>query len=95
MESGIGAMEIIGFGAVGIGSLIALIGWIWLIVVGFQKGGVLWGILIIFFSWIAGLIFCIMHKTGWLPLILMVVGGIISGIGAVPVMLKAMENMPR
>ena len=88
-------MEVIGFGIVGIGVLISLIGWIWLVVIGFQKGGALWGILIIFFSWIAGLIFCIMNKTGWLPLILMIIGGVISGIGVVPVMMKAMENMPR
>lgn len=88
-------MEIIGFGIIGIGSLITLIGYIWLIVIGFQKGGALWGILIFFFSWIAGLIFCIMHKTGWIPLVLMIVGGIISGIGVVPIMMKAMENMPR
>lgn len=88
-------MEIIGFGIIGIGSLITLIGYIWLIVIGFQKGGALWGILIFFFSWIAGLIFCIMHKTGWIPLVLMIVGGIISGIGVVPIMMKAMETMPR
>lgn len=92
---GIGAMEIIGFGAIAIGSLIALIGWIWLIVLGFRHGGALWGILIIFFSWLAGLIFCFMHKTGWLPLVLMIVGGIISGIGVVPLVLRMMESMPR
>lgn len=88
-------MEFIGFGIMGIGGLITLIGYIWLIVIGFQKGGALWGILIFLFSWIAGLIFCIMHKTGWIPLVLMIVGGIISGIGMVPIMMKAMENMPR
>ncbi len=88
-------MEILGFGIISLGSLIALIGYIWLIVVGFQRGGALWGILIIFFSWIAGLIFCIVKKTGWTPLILMILGGVISGIGAVPLMIKAMENLPR
>ena len=88
-------MELIGFGAMGLGGLLAFIGWIWLLVVGFQKGGALWGILIFFFNWLAGLIFCIIHKTGWIPLILMILGGIISGIGAVPIMMKAMENMPR
>lgn len=87
-------MEIIGLGVMGIGGLIAFIGWIWLIVIGFKEGGPLWGILIIFFSWIAGLIFCIMNKTGWVPLALMIVGGIISGVGMVPVMMKAMQDMP-
>ena len=88
-------MEFIGFGAIGIGSLIAIIGWVWLIIVGFQKGGALWGVLIFFFSWLAGIIFCFMNKTGWLPLAMMIIGGIISGIGAVPVVMKMMQNMPR
>ena len=74
-------MEIIGAGIGGIGGLIALIGYIWLIVVGFKQGGALWGILIIFFSFLAGLIFCIMHKTGWVPWILMVLGGLVAGFG--------------
>lgn len=85
-------MEFVGYGALGLGALIAFIGWIWLIVVGFQQGGALWGVLIIFFSWIAGLVFCIMHKTGWIPLVLMIVGMVISGLGMVPVMMKVMEN---
>ncbi|REJ75357.1 MAG: hypothetical protein DWQ47_07700 [Acidobacteria bacterium] len=74
-------MEIIGAGIGGIGGLIALIGYIWLIVVGFKQGGALWGILIFFFSFLAGLIFCIMHKTGWVPWILMVLGGILASLG--------------
>ena len=88
-------MEILGYGAMGIGGLIALIGWIWLIIVGFKEGGALWGILIFFFSWLAGLVFCIMNKTGWVPLAMMILGGIISGIGMVPVMMSVMEQMPR
>lgn len=87
-------MEIIGYGAMGLGGLLVLIGWIWLIIIGFKEGGALWGILIFFFSWIAGLVFCIMNKTGWVPLVLMIVGGIISSIGMIPVMMSVMENMP-
>jgi hypothetical protein len=87
-------MEIIGGLVMGLGGLIALIGWIWLMVVGFQQGGALWGILIFFFSWVAGLIFCIMHKTGWVPLVMMVIGGIVASVGMVPMMLSVMENMP-
>jgi hypothetical protein len=88
-------MEVVGYGAMGLGGLIAFIGWVWLIVVGFKEGGAVWGILIFFFSVIAGLIFCIMKKTGWIPLVLMIVGGVISGIGMVPVMMKIVENMPK
>lgn len=85
-------MEIIGFGAIGIGMLVALIGWIWLIVLGFQNGGALWGILNIFFQPITGIIFCIMHKTGWAALALLIVGNIIAGVGMVPLFMKAMEG---
>lgn len=88
-------MEIIGTLVLILGSLVAFVGWIWLIVIGFKQGGALWGILIILFSWLAGLIFCIMHKTGWVPLILMIAGGIIASIGVVPMVMGQMENMPR
>jgi len=86
-------MEILGFAGMGLGGLLFIIGWIWLIVVGFKQGGALWGILIILFSWLAGIIFCIMNKTGWIPLALMLVGVFFYAVGAVPVMLKVMEGM--
>ena len=38
-----------------IGWVILLIGWIWLIITGFKVGGVLWGILNIFFQPITGI----------------------------------------
>jgi hypothetical protein len=88
-------MEIVGTLALGLGGLIAFIGWVWLIVLGFKHGGALWGILIILFSWLAGLVFCIMHKTGWIPLILMILGGIVAGAGMVPLIMKQLENMPK
>lgn len=89
-------MGIVGMGVIGIGTLIALVGWIWLIVIGFQKGGALWGILNIFCQPITGIIFCIMHKTGWLPLALIIIGNVIAGIGMVPLMpayIKMLEQM--
>lgn len=91
-------MEIIGLAAVGLGSILILVGWIWLIVLGFKNGGALWGILNIICQPITGIIFCIMHKTGWIPLILMILGMIIEGIGMVPLMpayMKALEQMQR
>ena len=89
-------MEIIGFGAMGLGTLLALVGWIWLIVIGFQKGGALWGILNLICQPITGIIFCVMHKTGYLPLALLIIGNIIAGIGMVPLMpayMKMLEQM--
>jgi len=88
-------MEFVGYGVMGIGGLIAFIGWIWLVVLGFQKGGALWGILNIFFQPITGIIFCFMHKTGWIALAMLIIGNIIAVVGMVPVMMNLMENMPR
>ncbi len=87
-------MEVLGFGVFGIGLLIALIGWIWLIVLGFQKGGALWGILNIFFQPITGIIFCVMHKVGWLALALLIIGNILAVAGLIPVMMRVMKDMP-
>ncbi len=88
-------MEIVGTLAMGLGGLIAFIGWIWLVVIGFKQGGALWGILIILFSWLAGLVFCIMYKTGWIPLVLMLLGGIVAGVGTVPLVMTQLENMQK
>ncbi len=71
-------MQIIGFIAIGLGILIGLIGWIWLIIKGFQEGGVLWGILNIILQPITGLIFCLKYKTGWLQLALLILGNVIA-----------------
>jgi hypothetical protein len=87
-----GQMEILGFLGIGFGALLFLIGWIWLIVLGFKEGGPLWGILIIFFSWLAGIIFCFMKKTGWIPLALMLVGIFFYAIGVIPIAIKMMDT---
>lgn len=60
-----------------VGLLLFLVGWIWLIVIGFKQGGALWGILIFLFSWLSGLIFAIMKKEGWLQVGLMILGFIL------------------
>ena len=88
----------IGIAAMGLGMLIALIGWIWLIITGFKSGGALWGILNIFFQPITGIIFCIVHKTGWVPLILMILGNIIAFGGMLPFVpqyMEMIEKMPK
>ena len=76
-------MEIAGLIVIGLGGLIAFIGWIWLLIIGFKQGGALWGILIFFFSCLAGLIFCIMYKTGWLPWLMLVIGGVLASFGVI------------
>jgi len=64
-----------------IGVVAFSIGWVWLIVTGFQKGGIVWAILILLFGWLSGLVFCIMKKTGWIPLATLIAGMILIGIG--------------
>jgi|KBSMisStandDraft_5_1062788.scaffolds.fasta_scaffold1136990_2 hypothetical protein len=74
-----------------LGGLIALIGYVWLIVVAFQTSGAIWGIVNIFFQPITGLIFCIVRKTGWKQFAIMVLGVIIwAGLGG----LSMMGNYP-
>jgi hypothetical protein len=67
-------MIYIGLGAFSLGLLLALVGWIWLIVLGFRHGGVWWGILIILFNWFAGLAFWLKYKKALVPLVLTGVG---------------------
>lgn len=62
-----------------VGAAMLLIGWIWLVITGFTKGGILWGILTFFFSWIAGLIFYVTKKEGLTPTLL-ILGGIVLSI---------------
>ncbi|NNF00144.1 MAG: hypothetical protein HKN25_14075 [Pyrinomonadaceae bacterium] len=88
-------MEILGFAAIGLGLLLMFIGWIWLIVSGFKTGGALWGILNIFFQPITGIIFCFVHKTGWVPLILMIIGIVIYSGGLIPIVMSNMDKIPQ
>ena len=45
-----------------LGLLLLVVGWVWLMIIAFKSGGALWTVLIFFFSWIAGLIFCFVKK---------------------------------
>lgn len=64
-----------------LGFLLFLVGWIWLMVIAGKKEGVLWVVLIFFFSLLAGLIFCIMKKDGWMQWGIMVVGWLLIIFG--------------
>jgi hypothetical protein len=76
-----------------LGLVLCLVGWIWLIVIAYKTAGALWAILIFLFSLLAGLIFCIVHKTGWMQWAMLVVGYVLfvfgggmdmSGAGGIP-----------
>jgi hypothetical protein len=70
-------MQIVG----GLGGLLFLVGWIWLIVIAFQTSGALWGILNIFFQPVMGIIYAIVNKVGWLQVGLMIIGLLLTGAG--------------
>jgi len=75
-----------------LGLILLLVGWIWLMVVAGKTSGILWAILIFFFSILAGLIFCIMKKTGWMQWLMMVIGWLLVMFGGG---MTAMTSMPR
>lgn len=66
----------------GLGGLIALIAWVWLVVVAFKEGGPIWGIVVLLFSWVGGLVFCIVKQTGWPQFALMIIGAVLATGGA-------------
>jgi cobalamin biosynthesis protein CobD/CbiB len=63
-----------------ISGILFLVGWIWAIVSGFQKGGTLWGILniLVCVQPLVGIVGAILKKTDWLPVLLMIITTILS-----------------
>jgi hypothetical protein len=64
-----------------VGGLLCFIGWIWLIITAFKQAGALWGVLAIFFSWIAGLILHFTKKVGLQPTLLIIAGFVLVLVG--------------
>ena len=50
-----------------IAGVVILASQVWLVILGYKRSGLLWAVLIAFFSLIAGLVFCLTKKEGWLP----------------------------
>ena len=83
----------------GLGSLLVLVGAIWLIVIAIQTGQttgekVIWALVNFLCQPIGGIIFYIVKKQGLIPLILVIIGAILAGIGNYSVM-SDMMNQPR
>ncbi len=74
-----------------LGVILLLVGWIWLMVVAYNTAGALWAVLIFFFSLLAGLIFCIMHKTGWMQWGIAVAGWLLLMAGGGMSAMSAMQ----
>ena len=85
---------------VGLGSLLILIGVIWMVVIAVQTGQTtgekaLWAIVNLICQPIGGIVFYIVKKQGLIPLILIIVGYIIFAPGYYSIMSEALKNMPR
>jgi hypothetical protein len=83
----------------GLGCLLILIGTIWLIVIAIQTGQttgekVIWALVNFFCQPIGGIVFYIIKKQGLVPLILVIIGVILAGIGNYSLMGDMMRGMP-
>lgn len=70
----------------GIGSLLILIGAVWLVVISVQTGQttgekILWGAVNFLCQPLGGIIFYIVKRQGLVPLLLVIVGVVLAGIG--------------
>lgn len=84
----------------GLGSLLVLIGAIWLIIIAIQTSEttgekVVWALVNFFCQPIGGIVFFIMKKQGLVPLILVIIGAILAGIGNYSMAGDMMRNLPR
>lgn len=84
----------------GLGSLLLLIGTIWLVVIAVQTGQttgekVVWAVVNFFCQPIGGIIFFLMKKQGMVPLILVIIGAILTGAGWATSANEMMQNMPK
>ena len=77
-----------------LGIILLLVGWIWLMVIAGKTAGVLWAVLIFFFSLLAGLIFCIMKKTGWMQWLMMLVGWLLVMFSGGMAAMQGLSTMP-
>jgi Na+/melibiose symporter-like transporter len=83
-----------------LGSLLSLIGAIWFIVLSIQTGQstgekVIWALVNLICQPIGGIVFYFMKKIGLVPLLLVVAGAILTGIGYSSMMGDVMNQMPR
>lgn len=83
----------------GLGVLLMLVGAIWLIVIAIQTGEttgekVIWALVNFFCQPLGGIIFYVMKRQGLIPLILVIIGAILSGVGNYSMAGDMMDSMP-
>lgn len=84
----------------GLGSLLMLVGTIWLVVTAIQSGEttgekVIWGLVNFFCQPLGGIIYFVLKKKGMTPLILVIIGAIVSGAGWSMSANEIMQTMPK
>ncbi len=82
-----------------LGGLLLFVGAIWLIVIAIQTGQttgdkVIWALVNFFCQPLGGIIFYVVKKQGLVPLILVIIGTILTGFGYSSMMAEIMQNMP-
>lgn len=77
-----------------LGWLMVIVGALWLVVIAYKTAGALWAVLVFFFNPLSGLIFCIMHKSGWMQFGIMIVGFVLMMFGGGMAMMGAMPTTP-
>lgn len=83
-----------------IGGLLVFIGAIWLVIISIQTGQttgekILWAVVNFICQPIGGIVFFIVKKQGLVPLILVIIGMILSGIGNYSLMADMQRQMGR
>ena len=83
-----------------IGGLLLFIGAIWLIIISIQTGQttgekILWALVNFLCQPIGGIVFYIVKKQGLVPLLLVIIGAILSGIGNYSMMADMQNQMRR
>lgn len=83
-----------------IGGILLLVGAIWLIIISIQTGQstgekVLWAVVNFLCQPIGGIVFYIVKKQGLVPMLLVVIGAILSGIGNYSMMSDLQNQMRR
>ena len=83
-----------------LGSILLLAGTIWLIVIAIQTGQstgekVIWALVNFFCQPLGGIIFYVLKKQGLVPLILVIIGAILSGVGWSTSMKEIIDQMPK
>ncbi len=83
-----------------IGSLLTFIGAVWLIILSFQNGKttgekLLWALVNFICQPIGGIVFYFMKRVGLLPLLLVIIGFILTAVGYPSFVSQVMQNMPK